>query len=31
MKPSYIPFLSRWQKNTFPSFHASQRKRLPFY
>jgi hypothetical protein len=26
MKPSYVPFLSRWRKNTFPSFHASQRK-----
>ena len=26
MKPSYVPFLSLWRKNTFPSFHVLQRK-----
>ena len=26
MKFTYIPFLSLWRKNTFPSFHASWRK-----
>jgi hypothetical protein len=29
MKFAYIPFLSLWQKNTFPSFHDLQRKIAP--
>jgi hypothetical protein len=29
MKFVYIPFLSLRRKNTFPSFHASQRKIAP--
>ena len=30
MKPPYVPFFSYWQKNIFPYFHASRRKKILF-